>query len=127
MDYTLSSAFNDAQRVRAEQIIKHGVEEHWSTTVLQNVLRSENLGYRRSVLIQDYEHAQVVSWSTTPEALARAEWFYRNTYQPFKEENKLNTTQIGAVMSAFRRETVPSPDLKAFVEMWDIWTEITGT
>lgn len=127
MDYTLTKSFDAAQRTRAEELLAWGTRENWSTTRMQEILQREGLGYRREVLIQDFEHARVVSRSTNPEALARAEWFYRNTYKPFKEENKLNTSQMGAVMSGFKREEEPTPDLENLIEQWDIWTEETGS
>lgn len=125
--YNFSSTFTLAQRLRATDLLAWGTRENWSTTDLQTRLQREGLGYRRSVLIKDYERARVISLSSTKEAEQRANDFYERVYQPFKEASGLNTTQMGTIMSARQRGFEVPDELQDAFEEWDNWVETEGS
>ncbi len=127
MSYTLSKAFDIAQKERAVELLKWGARENWSTKALQTRLQREGLGYRRATLIQDYERARVVGQALTPESEARATSFYDRIYKPFKQENKLTTKQMGAILKAFHGQTEIPEGLEDQFAEYEAWVETEGT
>jgi hypothetical protein len=127
MAYKLSTAFDISQQDRASELLNTGAREGWSTSRVQTMLQREGLGYRRENIVEDYRHAQVVGASLTPESAERAESFYQRIYVPFKEEHDLTSTEMGAIMSAFKREAEIPEELADLVDEWSDWTEEQGT
>lgn len=127
VSYTFPKAFDTTQRDRAAELLKWGARENWSTTELQERLQREGLGYRRSVLIRDYEHARVVSQAKTADAEHRAESFYQRIYKPFKEDMKLNTAQMGKILSAYHGQTSIPDELEDIFDEYESWVESEGS
>lgn len=127
MAYALSKAFDVAQQARAGELLAWGARENWSLNALQTHMQREGLGYRRETMFGDFARAQVTSAAKTPEAMTRADSFFDRVYEPFRKEHKLTRSQMGSIMSAFKRKTEPPEELADLVDQWDEWTEETGT
>lgn len=127
MAYTLSKAFDIAQKDRASELLAWGARENWSLNTLQTRLQREGLGYRRKTMFGDFARAQVSSAAKTPEARDRAESFFDRIYEPFRQEHNLTRSQMGSIMSAFKREQEVPEELEDLVKEWGDTIEELGS
>jgi putative transposon-encoded protein len=85
--------YDDAQR--AYNIIKTAVEYKWSTREVQNVLRSEGLGYRRTNILDDYRKMKAINKVKFDDFIKQRKVldYYENVVRPFAQSEKLKIEQ----------------------------------
>jgi hypothetical protein len=127
MPYTLSKAFDIAQRQRATEILDIASRGGASQRQVYTLLQRENLTYGRATVQADYLRAQVIGKSLTDESRARAENFYDTVFTPFKTESGLNATQMGKIMSARKKGVEVPEELQELADQYNAEMEIMGS
>lgn len=110
MPFFYESRFGGQDILRVETIMRQEMSAQAGGQALYERLRSQGLGYRKTVALDDYRRFQAVDRSLTPESRARAENWYDKVYEPFRKEHGYNAKQATEALNKIREGSIETEE-----------------
>lgn len=95
-----------SEALRIETIFRQNMAANQGGGFAYEQLRRQGLGYRKTVMLEDYRRFQAVDRALTPEARQRAETWYDKVYEPFRKAGNMNAAQATKKLREIREGTI---------------------
>jgi hypothetical protein len=105
ISFAYEKRFGGLEILRIETMFEKAVSPGW-TGSLYDAMKAQGLGYRKTVLLEDFRHYAATRQAKTPEALERAETWYQRVYKPLQEESKFTAAKMTELLTKIREGSI---------------------
>lgn len=110
MSFAYETKYGGLDALRVETLFDMSAKTGWGGQELYERLKNQGLGYRKTVMLEDYRHYQAVSKSLTPESRERAETWYEKVYKPLWEEQGHSTKKTQDFLNKVRAGSIETEE-----------------